>query len=59
MHIKIDKINSLLAKLCSKFKWQFIQHANIDTAKLNASGLYLNIKGTATLAKNLIEFLKN
>ena len=24
MNNKIDKINSLLAKLCSKFKWQFI-----------------------------------
>ena len=59
MNTKIDKINSLLAKLCSKFKWQFIRHANIDISKLNASGLHLNIKGTATLAKNLIEFLKN
>ena len=34
MNTKIDKINSLLAKLCSKFKWQFIRHANIDISNL-------------------------
>lgn len=59
INIKIDKTNTLLAKLCSKFKWQFIRHANIDVTKLNASGLHLNSQGTALLAKNLIEFLKN
>ena len=48
MNTKIDKINSLLAKRCSTFKWKFIQHTNIDISKLNASGLHLNIKGTAT-----------
>ena len=59
INIKIDKTNSLLAKLCGKFKWQFIRHTNIDASKLNASGLHLNSQGTAMLAKNLIESLKN
>ena len=59
INIKIDRINSLLAKLCSKYKWQFIQHTNVDASKLNASGLHLNSQGTAMLAKNFIEFLKN
>ena len=48
INIKVDKTNSLLAKLCGKFKWQFIRHTNI-----------LNSQGTAMLAKNLIESLKN
>ena len=26
MNIKIDKIKSLLAKFCSRFKWQFIEY---------------------------------
>lgn len=59
INIKIEKTNLLLVNLCHKFKWQFIRHANIDTSDLNASGVHLNTQGTAMLAKNYIEFLKN
>ncbi len=40
VNIKIDGINSLLAKLCSKYKWQFIRNTNINASKLNALGLH-------------------
>lgn len=59
INIKIEKTNLLLVNLCHKFKWQFIRQANIDTSNLNASGVHLNTQGTAMLAKNYIEFLKN
>ena len=59
INTKIERTNALLAKLCSKFKWQYIQHTNIDSTKLNASGLHLNALGTAMLAKNFVEFFKN
>jgi hypothetical protein len=59
MNIKIKNTNNLLAKLCSKYKWAIVQHGNINISNLNASGLHLNITGTATLAKNYINFLKH
>ncbi|CAB3999511.1 Scavenger receptor cysteine-rich type 1 M130 [Paramuricea clavata] len=58
-NIKIKNTNNLLAKLCSKYKWAIVQHGNINISNLHASGLHLNITGTATLAKNYINFLKH
>jgi hypothetical protein len=59
MNIKIKYTNNLLAKLCSKYKWAIVQHGNINISNINASGLHVNITGTATLAKNYINFLKH
>ena len=56
---KIHETNALLSNLCEEANWYFIRHDNIDTKHLNGSGLYLNRKGTAILAKNYIDFLKN
>ena len=42
-----------------KYNWPIIQHNNINISNLNASGLHLNITGTAILAKNYLDFLKH
>ena len=53
LNTKITTTNNLLANLCSKNNWLFINHININKSHLNASGLHLNTRGTFTLAKNL------
>jgi hypothetical protein len=52
-------MNNRLAKLCSKYKWAIVQQGNINIFNLDASGLHPTITGTATLAKNYINFLKH
>ena len=58
LNIKIHETNKLLLNLCEEFNWYFISHSNINTKHLNGSGLHLNRQGTATLAKNYINFFK-
>ena len=55
LNTKITTTNNLLANLCSKNNWLFINHTNINKSHLNASGLHLNTRGTSTLARNLID----
>ena len=38
---------------------KFIEHDNINEYHLNKSGLHLNARGDAALARNLIQFIKN
>ena len=59
LNIKINSTNKLLTKLGMKYNWPIIQHSNINISNLNASGLHLNITGTAILAKNYLDFLKH
>ena len=59
LNIKINSTNKLLTKLGMKYNWPIIQHNNINISNLNASGLHLNITGTAILAKNYLDFLKH
>ena len=58
LNTKIRETNTLLYQLCSKYKWPIIHHTNINTSKLNQSGLHLNPAGTILLAKNYIVFLE-
>ena len=58
LNIKIHETNKLLSNLCEEFNWYYISHSNINTKHLNGSGLHLNRQGTATLAKNYINFFK-
>ena len=59
LNIKINSTNKLLTKIGMKYNWPIIQHYNINISNLNASGLHLNITGTAILAKNYLDFLKH
>ena len=59
LNIKINSTNKLLTKLGMNYNWPIIQHSNINISNLNASGLHLNITGTAILAKSYLDFLKH
>ena len=59
LNTKITTTNNLLANLCSKNNWLFINHINISKSHLNASGHHLNTRGTFTLARYLIDCINH
>ena len=55
---QVSAVNSTLRKLCAKSQWKLIDHSNInDDSHLNRSGLHLNSRGTAQLARNFMDFI--
>ena len=48
----------LRAKVCKNNNWGHISNNDIKTSNLNASGLHLNDRGAAILARNYIDFLR-
>ncbi len=58
LNTNVKKTNVLLAKVCKNNNWSLISNSDINTSSLNASGLHLNDRGAAILAKNYIDFLR-
>ena len=56
---KLNQTNKGLRSLCIRQGYTFIDNANINSSALNSSKLHLNPKGTAYLAVNFINFLRN
>ena len=56
---KVSETNSDISKLCLEKGWSIITHDNILRNHLNNYGLHLTKQGTAILAKNIINFLKD
>ena len=55
---QVSAVNSTLRKLCAKSQWKLIDHSNINAdSHLNRSGLHLNSRGTAQLARNFMDFI--
>ena len=49
-----------LKTFCNQNGWGFVDHSNISPEHdLNRSGLHLNTKGTARLATNFINYLRD
>ncbi len=59
LNVKIAEINESILQLCNKFNIEFINNENIGSDQLNGSKLHLNKEGNITLAKNIINVLKN
>ncbi len=53
------KINTKLSQVCTNNKWKIITHRNISSEHLNPYGLHLSKQGTAKLAQNFTNYLKN
>ena len=56
---KVTKCNKLLNDLCIEQNWSVIDNNNIHKYQLSNYGLHLNTKGSASLAKNIKNYLKN
>ena len=56
---KLNQTNKDLRSFCIRQGHTFINNANINSSALNSSKLHLNPKGTAYLAVNFINFLRN
>ena len=59
LRYKVIKVNKLLKTVLVELDVQLIEHNNINEYHLNKSGLHLNGRGDAALARNLIQFIKN
>ena len=58
--VKVPGVNKLLKTLCNQNGWGFNDHSNISPEHdLNRSGLHLITKGTARLATNFINYLRD
>ncbi|XP_067030123.1 uncharacterized protein [Acropora muricata] len=58
--VKVPGVNKLLKTFCNQNGWGFVDHSNISPEHdLNRSGLHLNTKGTARLATNFINYLRD
>ena len=58
--VKVSGVNKLLKTFCNPNGWGFVGHSNISPEHdLNRSGLHLNAKGTARLATNFINYLRD
>ena len=55
---KIHNVNVQLKKQCSELGYDFIDNDCINAACLNRSGLHLNQRGDASLARNLNDHLR-
>ena len=58
LHDKIDGINIHLKRQCSELEYDFIDDDCINAACLNRSGLHLNRRGDASLARYLNDHLR-
>ena len=56
---KLNQTNKDLRSFCIRQGYTFIDNVNINFSALNSSKLHLNPKGTAYLAVNFINFLRN
>ena len=56
---KLNQTNKDLRSFCIRQGHTFIDNANINSSALNSSKLHQNPKGTAYLAVNFINFLRN
>ena len=59
LNTKITELNTKLSQVCTNNKWKIITHRNISSEHLNPYGLHLSKQGTAKLAQNFINYLKN
>ena len=58
--VKVSGVNKLLKTFCTQNGWGFVDHSNVcPEHDLNRSGLHLNTKGTARLATNFINYLRD
>ena len=58
--VKVPGVNKLLKTFCNQNGWGFVDHSNISPEHdLNRSGLHLNTRGTARLATNFINYLRD
>ena len=56
----VQQVNSLIEKgLKSESNIDFINNDTISEYHLNSSGLHLNRKGDAALARNIIQYIKS
>ena len=56
---KCSEVNTILINLCSLYNFNFINNTSISKAHhINSSGLHLNIKGTYTLANNILHAIR-
>ena len=56
---KGQKVNVALKRILPDQCSFFIDNSNINTSHLNRSGLHLNKRGSAALALNFINFIRN
>ena len=59
LNTKITELNIKLSQVCTNNKWKIITHRNISSEHLNPYGLHLSKQGTAKLAQNFTNYLKN
>ena len=59
LNTKITELNTKLSQVCTNNKWKIITHRNISSEHLNPYGLHLSKQGTAKLAQNFTNYLKN
>ena len=58
--IKVPGVNKILKTFCNQNGWGYVNHSNISPEHdLNRSGLHLNTKGTARLATNCTNYLRD
>ena len=56
--VKVSGVNKLLKTFWKQNGWGFVDNSNVSPEQdLNRSGLHLNAKGTARLARNFINYL--
>ena len=53
LNIKVNEVNKLLKESCLELGYSYIDNDVVEFSCLNRSGLHLNRKGDAFLAKNL------
>ena len=56
---QIEEIIGKLKRYCNSKGYRFVENSNIDEGFLNCSKLYLNIKGTTLLSRNIFNVLKH
>ena len=58
--VKVSGVNKILKTFCNQNGWGYVDQSNISPEHdLNRSGLHLNSKGTARLATNFINYLRD
>ena len=56
---KVTIFNNKLKKICETNNWGLIKHGNLTRNSLNKSRLQLNKEGTAILARNVKQYLRD
>ena len=57
LNSKVTESNKILKTFAGNRSWSFIDNSRINSSLLSKSGLHLNEKGNAALAKNIMNYL--